>query len=61
MGDGSSLMTKITLLLLIFSAVLVLCFGDLTIRETIVINLSDRRCQKKAQFGMIWLKLPEIL
>lgn len=30
-GDGSSLMTKITLLLLIFSAVLVLCFGDLTI------------------------------
>ena len=50
-GDGSSLMTKITLLLLIFSAVLVLCFGD----------LSDRRCQKKAQFGMIWLKLPEIL
>ena len=55
-GDGSSLMTKITLLLLIFSAVLVLCFGDLTIGN--YSNKSIRQAMSKE--GTVWHDMVEI-
>lgn len=55
-GDGSSLMTKITLLLLVFSAVLVLCFGDLTIGN--YSNKSIRQAMSKE--GTVWHDMVEI-
>ena len=56
-GDGSSLMTKITLLLLIFSAVLVLCFGDLTIGN--YSNKSIRQAMSKE--GTVWHDMVDII
>lgn len=54
-GGNSSLMTRLTLLLLIFSAVLVLCFGDLTIG-----NYSNKPIrQALSKEGTVWHDMVE--
>lgn len=53
--EAKSLMTKITLLLLLFSAVLVLCFGDLTIG-----NYSNKPIkQALSKEGTVWHDMVE--
>ena len=54
-GENSSLMTRITLLLIIFSSVLVLCFGDLTIG-----NYSNKPIkQALSKEGTVWHDMVE--